>query len=259
MFRHKSTSDIPPPLYPRPTVRQRILSEGCQSETASEEKMTNAKDRNQKKPISKLQHSASVDSAPKQSETKAVTRSHSNVSEARKMPETPDFYLTPTEDSGGEIYQYYEEEEDLNQEENQSQRGLIARRPPMPLPEPPEETQEGSEPTSSDNESHDYDYPEGEEIRKLKKPYVGIDVLEAERVSLEGQTAESFYAYSIDEVVRCFKMVGLPDMAEKCEKEKINGKFFEGLSKEEIKMYFELDPLHFLKVKKAIFDGWRPR
>ena len=83
--------------------------------------------------------------------------------------------------------------------------------------------------------------------------------MEVDRVSRDGQTAESFYDYSIDEVVRCFKMVGLPGMATKCEKEKFDGKFFKDLEKDDIKVLFELERLHLLKVKKAIFDGWRPK
>ena len=268
MFRHKSTSDAPPPLYPKPTVKHRNLSEGSQPDNDSENKNAKATDKNKNKPKSKskLLKSVSLDSSSKQPETKGVTRSKSNVSDTKVVQEVPDFYLTPTEDNGEEIDVYYTGQ-DLRQHENQDERGAVASgsvapRPQLPLPAPPAaHAQQGSTGTtvSDEEEAHDYDYPDEGEVRKLKKSYVGIDVLETDRVSRDGQTAECFYGYTIEEVVRCFKMVGLPDMATKCEKEKIDGKFFEELTREEIKMFFELESLHFLKVKKAIFDGWRPR
>ena len=266
LFRHKSTSDAPPPLYPRPKVKHRNISEGSQPDNDGENINAKATDKNKPKSKSNLQKSVSSYSTSKQPETKGVTRSKSNASGAAKVPENPDFYLTPTEDNGEEIDVYYTGQ-DLREQENQDAREAVAsgsvsprpQLPPLPAPPAAHATQGSTGTTDSDEEIHDYDYPDEWEVKQLKKSYVGIDVLETDRVSRDGQTAECFYGYNIEEVVRCFKMVGLPDMAMKCEKEKIDGKFFEELSREEIKMFFELEPLHFLKVKRAIFDGWRPR
>ena len=265
LFRHKSTSDATPPLYPRPTVKPRNLSEGCQSDKVKDDKLPSRSDKNKPKSKFKLPKSLSLDSSTKQSETKGVVRSKSNASDTERVQESPDFYLNPTGDNGEEIDVYYEgqeiEEKGNKHEKDAFVLGPVSQRARLPLPSPPGAcgSQEGAGAMGSDEEIHDYDYPDEKEIMKLKKSYVGIDVVEVDRVSRDGQTAESFYDYSIDEVVRCFKMVGLPDMAAKCEKEKFDGKFFSELSVEDIQQLFELEKLHLLKVKKAIFDGWRPK
>ena len=87
----------------------------------------------------------------------------------------------------------------------------------------------------------------------------GIDVTDLGNVLRGGQTEEDFYDYSIEQVTYFFKKIALPDIANLCEKERIDGSFFRGLSEEEMKMYFSLKPFHFIKAKKAIFDGWRPK
>ena len=107
LFRHKSTSDAPPPLYPRPKVKHRNISEGSPPDNDGENKNAKATDKNKPKSKSNLQKNVSSYSSSKQPETKGVTRSKSNASGAAKVPENPDFYLTPTEDNGEEIDVYY--------------------------------------------------------------------------------------------------------------------------------------------------------
>lgn len=149
------------------------------------------------------------------------------------------------------------EKEIISDPENVSSGQKQLQRLPMPLPKVQRNRNERKDNDSSDCEIHDYDYPDVGEL--TKKGYVNIDIAKADRVSRTGQTKEDFYDYTIDEVVFCFKMIAQLDMADKCKEEKLDGKFFQSLSEGEIKEYFRLDSLHFIKVKKAILEGWRPK
>ena len=135
-------------------------------------------------------------------------------------------------------------------------------RPKLPLPETPSTIDKTDNVDPTEIKIHEYDYPDFRDLTKamddMKKGYVGVDVTESDRVSREGQTANDFYQYTIDEVVQCFKLVALPAIAEICEKERFDGKFFELLSQEEIKSHFDLEKLHLIKVIKTI-EGWRPK
>ena len=135
-------------------------------------------------------------------------------------------------------------------------------RPKLPLPETPSTIDKTDKVDPTEIEIHEYDYPDFRDLTKsmddMKKGYVGVDVTESDRVSREGQTANDFYQYTMDEVVQCFKLVALPDVAEICKAERFDGKFFELLSKEEIKSHFDLEKLHLIKVIKTI-EGWRPK
>lgn len=82
---------------------------------------------------------------------------------------------------------------------------------------------------------------------------------ELEKVLKEGQTAEDFYNYSVEQVAYCFNKIALPEVAKLCEKERLDGGFFKDLSEEDIKEHFKVEAFHFIKVKKAIFHGWRPK
>ena len=135
-------------------------------------------------------------------------------------------------------------------------------RPNLPLPETPSNIDNHDNVDPAEIKIHQYDYPDFRDLTKamdvMKKGYVGVDVTESDRVSREGQTANDFYQYTMDEVVQCFKLVALPDVAEICKQERFDGKFFELLSQEEIKSYFDLKQLHLVKVIKTI-EGWRPK
>lgn len=244
----------PPPLYPRPTVRDRNLSEGCEPARNADDIDIESHDTQETQTqVSKLTYSSSFAGATRPLKKKEAKRAHSTTTSTDKSvsknPESSK--LHPNEVSEKKM------SSDEDNASSGSQKPLILKRPPLPLPEVPDSKNERQDTDSPDYEIHDYDYPDVRELSK--KGYVGIDVAEADRVSRDGQTAEDFYDYTVDEVVSCFRIVAQPEMADKCRAENLDGKFFESLSEEEIKTYFSLDCLHFLKVKKAIFDGWRPR
>lgn len=137
--------------------------------------------------------------------------------------------------------------EDTRKNQKKVFRASLGSRPPLPAPETPD-----INPASESDITYPYDYARTDQDS-------GIDVTEIDSVLREGQTANDFYDYSVEQVAFCFRKIALPDVARFCEKERIDGRFFKELSEEQIKAYFKFEQFHFIKVKKAIFDGWRPR
>lgn len=246
LFWNKGDEDHPPPLYPRPTGKKpkaRHHSERSQTKKSTETAKLKRHKSEDVASASKLKQNISVNKSLPESPKRAdVKRSPSSAS-AESKPDEQGMYLTPVD----------EEDPYENSDEDPA-----VKRPQMPLPELPANSQPDGGTTWPDtDEDHKYDYPDVGEL--AKRGYIGIDVAEAERVFRTGQTAEDFYDYRIDEVVQCFKLLALQEVADVCDRENIDGQFFKKLSDDEIKNYFKLDTLHFIKIKKAIFDGWRPR
>ena len=261
LFRNK-TEGKPPKLYPRPTERPiqkyRHKSDGVPAKPAVKPKLK----RNQSEHIYKQKP---ADRLKKKSSSVSDVSVHSEKNEANMLQaeeETKDTeslsdgedYLTPSDTT---IRCETDSVFESLIEDNQDHR--IPNRPQMPLPDPPLTAEQTDE---SEELKHEYDYPEFRDLLKCekdkKKGYVGIDVDEADRVSRQGQTADDFYDYTVEEVVQCFKQVALSNIAEICERERFDGKFFQHLSEEEIKTYFDLKQLHLIKVRRTI-NGWRPR
>lgn len=74
------------------------------------------------------------------------------------------------------------------------------------------------------------------------------------------QTADDFYAYTVNEVVHCFHICSASKMAKICSEQKLDGRFFRKFNIEDLKKEpFQLEPFSVLKVRKVILDGWRPK
>lgn len=195
------------------------------------------------KPRPELRHSVSMET-PVSSKT-TLKRSQSSASAVRFEPSASSLY-----------YMEFSSTKDSNKQAvRKDQKGLattresILSRPRLPIPETIKSVE------SNESESkYQYDYVEQADLQDS-----GIDVKDLERVLREGQTAEDFYDYSVEQVTQCFKKIALPQVAKLCENERIDGSFFKDLSEEEIKVHLQLENFHCIKVKKAIFDGWRPK
>lgn len=262
LFRQKSGEDRPPGVHPRPSGKslKQTVKGKCEQQAATEqtaEKLrASANKEGKKTKTSKLGHSFSVDETREKTKKKEVERSNSSASASTNR----DFYyVTPSNEDGTYEIETETESQSKNDEEN-----AITKRPRMPLPDVPEKGSSQTDTFTPEFEpDHEYDYPDVTGLAKMERDkargYVGIDVDEVDRVSRDNQTKEDFYGYSVDEVVKCFELVALPDIAKTCKEERFNGRFFENLSENDIKTYFNLDVLHFIKVRKTIFEGWRPR
>lgn len=193
------------------------------------------------KPKPELKHSVSLE-APISANTN-LKRSQSVVADV-KTRSLPSNYCMEFENKTDSVKETYRKDKKFA-----TTRPSIINRPRLPIPEVCRA--EDSEKAGPQNTYEDIDETELQDS--------GTDIKEFKRVSCEGQTAEDFYGYSVDQVAECFKLIALPDIAKLCEKEKINGAFFKDLSEDQIGTYFQLEPFHFIKVKKAIFDGWRPK
>jgi hypothetical protein len=73
-------------------------------------------------------------------------------------------------------------------------------------------------------------------------------------------TEEEFYQYSVSETSQCFKLCGIAEFAEQCNEYKLDGSFFRQFDLQTLRE----DPFNFtsfqiLKIKKIIFEGWRPK
>lgn len=260
LFRQKSGEDRPPHLYPRPGGKslKQTVKEGCESQASTEktaEKLGASSNKEGKKTKpSKLEHSISMDETREKPKKKEVERSHSSASASTNRGI---YYMTPSNENST-----YEIETEAEGQSKSEEENAIARRPRMPLPDLPEKGPLNID-TPENEVDHEYDYPDVTGLAKMERDkargYVGIDVDEVDRVSRDNQTKEDFYSYSVDEVVKCFELVALPNIAKICEEERFDGRFFEHVSENDIKTYFHLNELHFIKMRKTIFEGWRPR
>ncbi|XP_045159055.2 uncharacterized protein LOC123524709 [Mercenaria mercenaria] len=157
----------------------------------------------------------------------------------------------------------------------------------------------------SDDENHDYDYPEVDRItdmfraatqrRPLPAPpsetpvtvsvtetpatsatvpenlnpkppesegpkYVSMTMKQAEHLFRDNLTQDDFFKYTVTETSHCFKHCGLENFAEKCHENRLDGSFFRNFDLNELKEDpFKLTGFQILKVKKMIYDGWRPK
>lgn len=68
-----------------------------------------------------------------------------------------------------------------------------------------------------------------------------------------------FYRYTSVETVQCLINCGLYDFAEQCKTHKLDGPFFRNFDLDVLKDDpFNLSNFQLLKLKKIVFDGWRP-
>ena len=68
-----------------------------------------------------------------------------------------------------------------------------------------------------------------------------------------------FFLYTVEEVVECFKECALPQLANVCREEQLDGEYFKDLGDEDLAQEpFCLKSFHISKVRKII-AGWRPR
>lgn len=74
------------------------------------------------------------------------------------------------------------------------------------------------------------------------------------------QTCEDFFQYSVNEIFQCFHMCSIDKLAKQCLEQKLDGKFFQNFDLDSLKKEpFFLDTFAVLKIKKIIFEGWRPK
>lgn len=71
--------------------------------------------------------------------------------------------------------------------------------------------------------------------------------------------ARPFFQYTVEEVVQCFEMCALHQVAKVCKDESLDGEYFQDLSDEDLSSEpFCLSSFHIGKIQKII-DGWRPK
>lgn len=127
-----------------------------------------------------------------------------------------------------------------------------------PLPKPPE-TQD-SVPFSARVLPAAQKHTKASGIEKKQPKYVSVSMNETSHLFQDNLTEEDFFQYSVMETAQCFKHCGLSDFADVCFKDTVDGSFFKNFNFEELKKEpFGLSSFHILKVKKMIFDGWRPK
>lgn len=74
------------------------------------------------------------------------------------------------------------------------------------------------------------------------------------------EVGNDFFDYSVQQVMSCFKQCSLDKLARVCQRRSLDGPFFRQLDLESLKLEpFYLDNLAILKVKKIMFEGWRPK
>lgn len=89
--------------------------------------------------------------------------------------------------------------------------------------------------------------------------YVSVQKNKPHSTASDNIDSSAFYRYSSVETVRCLINCGLHDFAEQCKNHKLDGPFFRNLDLDVLKdPPFNLSNFHLLKLKKIIFDGWRP-
>ncbi|XP_053396504.1 uncharacterized protein LOC123551057 [Mercenaria mercenaria] len=74
------------------------------------------------------------------------------------------------------------------------------------------------------------------------------------------ETEDRFYQYSVLETSHCFRHCGLEQFADECLKNRLDGSFFRNFNLQVMKRDpFHLSTFEVLKVRKIIFEGWRPK
>ncbi|XP_045159062.2 uncharacterized protein LOC123524712 [Mercenaria mercenaria] len=79
--------------------------------------------------------------------------------------------------------------------------------------------------------------------------------------SVQGENLpeENFYRCSVFETSQCFRHCGMEEFADECFKNRLDGSFFKSFDLQELKGDpFHLSNFHVLKVRKIIYEGWRP-
>ena len=90
-----------------------------------------------------------------------------------------------------------------------------------------------------------------------KKDYNLVDL---NKLCKENQTSHDFYRYTVSEVIQCFHLCEVKKLAQQCDEQRLDGNFFKGFTAKDFQAEpFQLDSFSALKVKKIIFEGWRPR
>lgn len=109
-----------------------------------------------------------------------------------------------------------------------------------------------------DEEFHKY----LENVRQEKKPDSKLDTLAAypdlKKLSQANQSDKDFFSYTVEELVECFKLCGLERLAVECSTNKLDGAFFRNFDIENSEI-FSLGKLEIFKLKKIIYEGWRPK
>lgn len=101
------------------------------------------------------------------------------------------------------------------------------------------------------------DYEPMDGNNKNSKDYFLEDL---NKICRDNQGSEDFYSYTVSEVFHCFHMCCVENLAQLCREQKLDGQFFKGFDLNDFKEDpFNLDAFSALKVKKIIFEGWRPR
>jgi hypothetical protein len=89
--------------------------------------------------------------------------------------------------------------------------------------------------------------------------YITLLSGDAEHIFANNQSEHDFFQYTVVEVEHCFKHCGLSDFGSKCLEHRLDGHFFEHFDLQELKKEpFEMSDFQVLKVKKMIYEGWRP-
>ncbi|XP_045195637.2 uncharacterized protein LOC123551055 [Mercenaria mercenaria] len=110
--------------------------------------------------------------------------------------------------------------------------------------------------------------PQGREIEAssyvpVSKESNGYDIsvprLNSNYILETDQTEDRFYQYSVLETSQCFRHCGLGKFADECLKNRLDGSFFRNFDLQVLNGDpFHLSPFEVLKVRKIIFEGWRP-
>lgn len=139
--------------------------------------------------------------------------------------------------------------------------------PPCPTDRPPVNLPPFSPDISVPNRpSSSYDYPEPGEwdpkrLDTLIKPgYVKVNSREQKNIYRDNQTPDDFYKYSVVEVAECFRICALDKLGKECYQQRVDGEFLRNFDSSQLTSEpFNLTPFEVLKVKKIIFEGWRPK
>ena len=119
---------------------------------------------------------------------------------------------------------------------------------------------ENTDTDQSNNQNVKWDILEGATKNTPISAAVDLSALETEpRTAKIRPKTRQFFLYTVEEVVDCFEECGLPQLAEICKEETVDGEYFQDLMDDELTQEpFCLGPFHVSKVRKII-EGWRPR
>ena len=119
--------------------------------------------------------------------------------------------------------------------------------------------------TATINETDEYVGPDPIEQETAKAPKSAtvvpyIPETDPRRTSLlSSSPTRPFVQYTVEEVVECFEMCALPQVAKVCTEESLDGEYFKDLSDDDLAAEpFCLSQFHVTKVRKII-SGWRPK